>query len=69
MWLNTAIDLAIICLFVGGIAMFYRPREARVGNLMAAGAIAAAFVAVLLRNRFEAPYLSLIHISEPTRPY
>ena len=57
MWLNLAIDLAIIFLFIGGIALFYRPREARVGNLMAAGAIAGAFVAVLLRNRFEAPYL------------
>jgi H+-translocating NAD(P) transhydrogenase subunit beta len=59
-WTSLVIDLLIICLFLGGISLFYRPKEARTGNLMAACAIAAAFVAVLLRNPFEEPVLIMI---------
>jgi len=61
-WPSLLIDLLIICLFLGGISLFYRPKEARTGNLMAACAILAAFVAVLLRNPFEEPALIVIAV-------
>ncbi|MFO7461101.1 MAG: NAD(P)(+) transhydrogenase (Re/Si-specific) subunit beta [Desulfatiglandales bacterium] len=56
-WPSLLIDVLIIFLFLGGISLFYRPKEARTGNLMAACAILAAFLAVLLRNPFEEPAL------------
>lgn len=62
-WTSLVTDLMIICLFLGGISLFYRPRQARVGNLMAASAIAAAFLAVLLRNPFQEPGLILIALA------
>jgi H+-translocating NAD(P) transhydrogenase subunit beta len=62
-WPSLVIDLFIICLFLGGISLFYRPKEARTGNLMAACAIAAAFLAVLLRNPFEEPALIIIALA------
>lgn len=61
-WTTLVIDLLIICLFLGGISLFYRPKEARTGNLMAAGAISAAFLAVLLRNPFHEPALIVIAV-------
>jgi NAD(P) transhydrogenase subunit beta len=61
-WPNHLIDLLIICLFLGGISLFYRPKEARTGNLMAACAILAAFVPILLRNPFEDPALIVIAV-------
>jgi len=61
-WPSLLIDLLIICLFLGGISLFYRPKQARTGNLMAACAILAAFVAVLLRNPFEDPALIVIAV-------
>jgi H+-translocating NAD(P) transhydrogenase subunit beta len=60
---SLVIDLLIICLFLGGISLFYRPKEARTGNLMAACAISAAFLAVLLRNPFEEPALIMIAVA------
>jgi len=62
-WLSLLIDLLIICLFLGGISLFYRPKEARTGNLMAAGAISAAFLAVLLRNPFQEPLIIIIAVA------
>jgi H+-translocating NAD(P) transhydrogenase subunit beta len=61
-WPSILIDVLIICLFLGGISLFYRPKEARTGNLMAACAILAAFLAVLLRNPFEEPALIVIAV-------
>jgi len=62
-WPNLLIDLLIICLFLGGISLFYRPKKARAGNLMAAFAILAAFVAVVLRNPLEEPVLVVIAVA------
>lgn len=53
--LNLAIDLVIIGILIVGIWLFRFPRRARMGNLMAAFALACAFVLVLLRHGIVDP--------------
>jgi NAD(P) transhydrogenase subunit beta len=44
------IDFSVIVILITGIWQFRRPRGARIGNLLAAFALSAAFVLVLYRN-------------------
>jgi NAD(P) transhydrogenase subunit beta len=44
------IDFSVIVILITGIWQFRRPRGARIGNLLAALALSAAFVLVLYRN-------------------
>ena len=44
------IDFSVIAVLIVGIRRFRRPRDARMGNLLAAFALLAAFVLVLYRN-------------------
>jgi NAD(P) transhydrogenase subunit beta len=52
---NVLIDLAIVVLFLGGVAQFRNVRGARHGNLTAALALACSVVFVLYRNRIIDP--------------
>jgi NAD(P) transhydrogenase subunit beta len=52
---NLLIDLAIVVLFLGGVAQFRNVRGARLGNLTAALALACSVVFVLYRNRIIDP--------------
>lgn len=52
---NLLIDLAIVVLFLAGVAQFRNVRGARLGNLTAAFALVCSVVFVLYRNRIIDP--------------
>lgn len=58
-WNEILVDLAIVTVFVGGIAQFRSPQGARRGNLTAALAFALALGLLVSRHTFVSPALAV----------
>ncbi|MBN2849003.1 MAG: NAD(P)(+) transhydrogenase (Re/Si-specific) subunit beta [Coriobacteriia bacterium] len=54
-WQDLLVDLVVIVVFVGGVAMFRTPKGARVGTLTTALAFAVALALVVYRNGLGQP--------------